>query len=85
MEMDEENQRDTHQIEVQLKVAFSNDAFTAYRKLTLVRWSGEQVDIYTNRIKQLIGLAGFKVVGLERINKLTFITGFPDAISIRLQ
>lgn len=42
MEMNEENQRDTHQIEAQLKEAFSDDAFTAYIKLTQVRWSGKK-------------------------------------------
>lgn len=41
-----------------------------------------QVDVYVNRIRQLVRLAGLEGVGLT---KLTFITGFPVAISIRLQ
>lgn len=43
------------------------------------------MDIYANRIRQLIGLARFEVIGLDRLPKLTFITGSLDAISIRLQ
>ena len=51
----------------------------------MIRWAGECVDGYANKIRQLVGLAGFKGDGLERLTKLTFVTGFPDTISIRLQ
>lgn len=43
------------------------------------------MEVYANRIRQLVGLVRFQGVGLERLTKLTFITGFPDAISIGLQ
>ena len=81
----EEDQKDISLIEVRLKEAFTNGAFTTYRKLTMVRWAGECVDIYPNKIRQLEGLAGFEGAGLERFMKLAFITGFPNAISIELQ
>ena len=57
----------------------------AYRKLTMVRWAGERVDVYANKIRQLAGLAGFEGAGLERFMKLAFIRGFPNTISIELQ
>lgn len=79
MEMDEENQRDINQIAAQLE-AFTYGALTAYRMLTVIRWAGEQVNIYPNRIRQLVRLAVCEGVGLERLAKLTFVTGFLDAI-----
>ena len=83
MEMKEEDQKDI--IEAQLKEAFTDGAFTAYRKLTMLRWAGERVDVYANKIRQLAGLAGFEGAGLEWFTKLAFVTGFPNAISIELQ
>ena len=59
---------------------FKDGAFTAYRKLTMVRWPGERVDVYANKIRQLAGLAGFEGAGLEKFTKLAFVTGFPNAI-----
>ena len=49
------------------------------------RLASERVDVYTNKIRQLAGLAGFDGAGLERLTKLAFVTGFPSAISIELQ
>ena len=43
------------------------------------------MDVFANKIRQLIGLAGFKGAGMERLTKLTFITEFPGTISVRLQ
>ena len=60
MEMEEDDQKQIEQIEVQLKEAFTDDAFTAYRKVSMIKWAGECVDVYTNKIRQLVGLAGFK-------------------------
>ena len=77
--------KDISLIEAQLKEAFTDSAFTAYRKLTLARWAGECVDIYANKMRQLSGLAGFEGAGLERFTKLAFVKGFPNAISIELQ
>ena len=85
MEMEDNNQKQIEQIEARLKEAFTYDAFAAYRKETMFRWAGERVDVYTNKIRQLVGLAGFKGDGLERLTKLTFVMGFPDTVSIRLQ
>ena len=85
MEMKEEDQNDISLIEARLKAAFTDGAFTAYRKLTMVRWAGECVNVCFNKIRQLAGLAGFKGAGLERFTKLAFVTGFPNAISIELQ
>ena len=85
MEMKEEDQKDISLIKARLKKAFMDGAFTAYRKLTMVRWDGERVNVYVNKIRQLAGLAGFKGAGLERFTKLPFIRGFPNAISTELQ
>ena len=51
----------------------------------MVRWAGERVDVYANKIRQLVGLAGFEGAGLLRFTKLAFVTGFPNTISIELQ
>ena len=85
MEMKEEDQKHISLIEARLKEAFTDGAFTAYRKLTMVRWAGERVDVYANKIRQLSGLAGFEGAGLERFTKLVFVTGFPNGISIEQQ
>ena len=81
MEM-KEVQKDISVIEDRLKDEFMDGAFTAYRKLTMVRWAGESVDVYANKIRQL---AGFEGAGLERFTKLAFLSGFLNAISIELQ
>ena len=85
MEMPEKDQQDISKIEARLKEAFTDGAFSAYRKLTLVKWEGERVDVYANRIRQLVGLAGFEGVGLDRLARLAFVMGFPDYISVELQ
>ena len=85
MEMKEEDQMDISQIEARLKEAYTDGAFTAYRKLTMVRWAGEHVDVYANKIRQLVGLAGFEGAGVEKFTNLAFATGFPNAILIELQ
>ena len=53
MEMKEEDQEDISLIEARLKESFTDGAFTAYRKLIMVRWAGERVNVYANKIKQL--------------------------------
>ena len=83
--MKEEDQNDISLSEARLKEAFTDGAFTACRKLAMVRWAGERVNVYANKIRQLAGLAGFEGAGLERFTKLAFVTGFPTAISIELQ
>ena len=64
---------------------YIEDAFTEYTKLTMARCMGECVDVYTNRIRQLVGLPGFKRAELEKLAKLTFVKGFPDTISIGIR
>ena len=84
MEVKAEDQKDISLIEARLKEAFTDSTFTEYRKLTMVRWADERVDVYANKIRQLAGLAGFEGAGLERFTELAFVTGFPNAISIEL-
>ena len=83
--MKEVDQKDISLIKAQLKEAFTDGMFMAYRKLTMIRWAGKHVDIYANKIMQLTGLAGFEGAGLERFTKLAVVTGFPNVISIELQ
>ena len=85
MEMEENDQKDIDQIEVESNEAFTDDTFTEYRRLTMARWAGECLDVFTNKIKQLVGLARLEGAGMERLTKLTFVTGFSDTISIRLR
>ena len=82
METGEDDQK---QIEARLKEAFTDDALVAYKKVTMIKWAGECVDVYANKIRQLVRLAGFKGDGLERLTKLAFIMGFPDIASIGVQ
>ena len=79
--LEEDNQKDINQIKAWLKEVFTDDAFTAYRELTMVKWAVERVDIYTNIIGELVGLIWFEGVWLIKQN---FISWFPDAISIEL-
>ena len=73
MDMKEEDQKDISLIEAK--------RVHGIQKI-MVRWAGESVDVYANKIKQL---AGFQGAGLERFTNLVFVTGFPNAISIDLQ
>ena len=82
MEMEGASQRDIEPIEAWLKEAFTDNALAAYRKLTVVRWASECVDVFTNNIRQLIGLAGFEGVEMEKLTKLAIVTGLPNIISI---
>ena len=68
MEMNEDNQKDINLIEAHLKEVFIDGLFTAYKKLTMIRWTSKRVDVCTNRIRQLAGMAGFEGVGLERLS-----------------
>ena len=47
----------------------------------MITWAGERVNVYANKIRQLVGLAGFKGDGLERLVKLAFVTGLPDTVN----
>ena len=71
----EDDQKQIEQIEAWLKEALTDDEFAVYKKVTMIRWAGECVDVYIKKIRQLVGLAGFKGDGLEKLTKLTFVTG----------
>lgn len=43
------------------------------------------MDVYTNKIQQLAGMAGFTKRSLNMVMKLAFVTGFPNDISTELQ
>lgn len=42
-----------------------------------MKWIGEQVNVYTNKIRQLVGLDKL-AEWIKRTVKLAFVTGFPD-------
>ena len=50
MEMEDDDQKRIEQIEARLKDAFTDDAFAAYRKVTMIKWAGEREDVYANKI-----------------------------------
>ena len=85
LEMSPADQQRTEAIQGRLKTAFAEGPFEAYEKLRRVRWSGESVDVYANKIRQLVELAGYRGRGAEITAKMTFVTGFPDEISKELR
>ena len=85
LEMDEDHQTNIALIKSRLKEAFSDGEFSAYTKLKMIRWTGESVDVYASKIRQLAGRAGFSGHGLETVMKLAFVTGFPNDISKELK
>ena len=44
------------------------------KKLTTTRWAGKHMNVFTNKIRQLIGLTRFEGAKMEWLTKLTFIT-----------
>lgn len=62
LELSEEDQASAEKIQ-KLKVAFTDDAFSAFGKLVQMKWTGEPVDVYANEIRRLAGLARFDKVG----------------------
>ena len=85
LEMSNEDQVQTEQIEMRLVTAFTEGPFEAYEKLKRFKWTGESVNVYANTIKRLAGLAGYVGIGLDQTAKLAFVTGFPDDVSVALQ
>ena len=85
LEMPDEKKVDASLIQDELVKAFSDNQFVAFSKLKAVRWAGEPVDVYANEIRRLARGCGFSGDGAEQLAKLTFITGFPDSISVELQ
>ena len=60
MQLEENDQKDIDQTETRLKKAFADDAVTMYRKPTMVRGTSKRVDVFTNKIRHLVGLASFE-------------------------
>ena len=85
LEMPDEMKSDANLLQQELLRAFTDSQFVAFSKLKAVKWAGEPVDIYANEIRRLVRGCGFTGDGAEQLVKLTFITGFPDSISIELQ
>lgn len=81
--MEEKNQLSVEKIEGWLMEAFPEGPFMAIYGV----WStGEsKVDVFANEIRKLVRLAGYRDAALERTVKLSFITGFPDHVSVDLQ
>ena len=85
LQLGDEEQNDAERIQSRLLEAFTDSPFVAFGKLVGKRWEGEQVDVFANELMRLGGLAGFTGESLEKLVKLSFVNGFPDAISCELQ
>ena len=82
LEMGETDRKESAKIKNRLKEALCDGPFVAHAKLSLscMKWGGEEVDIFANKIRRLAGLARFEAPYFEHIVKLTFINGLPDYI-----
>lgn len=67
LELSEKDQENAEKIQEKLKVAVTDDSFSAFGKLFQMKWTGEPVDVYDNEIRRLAGLAMFDKVGLENV------------------
>ena len=85
LELDDSKKGDYSLLSKELLKAYSDSEFVAFSKLKNVKWTGEQVDVFANDIRKLARGCGLKGKALEQLVKLTFITGFPDSISVELQ
>ena len=85
LELDDSKRGDYNLLSKELLKAYSDSEFVAFSKLKNLKWAGEQVDVYANEIRRLARGCALKGEALEQLVKLTFITGFPDSISVELQ
>ncbi len=85
LELDDSVKGDFKLLAKELLKAYSDSEFVAFSKLKNIKWNGEQVDVLANNIRKLARVCGLKGDGLEQLVKLTFITAFPDSISVELQ
>lgn len=85
LELPDEAQQDAGIIQSMLKEAFTDDVFTAHRKLCSKKWCGESIDVFANEIRKLAGLSNFDGNGAENMTRLVFVNGFPDDIRLQLQ
>ena len=51
MEIEKDDQKQIDQVKAWLNEAFTDNVFAAYRKVTMIRWAGERVDVYVNKIR----------------------------------
>ena len=85
LELSEREQGDADAIKGRLIEAFAEGPFEAFNKLKENRWTGESVDVYANEIRRLVELSGIREHATSYVVKMTFVTGFPEEISKRLQ
>ena len=70
LELDNSSQADVEVITTKLQEAFSDRPFSGFAKLLCIKLTGQQIDMFTNEIKQLAGLTGFTNYGLKSIVRL---------------
>ena len=46
-------------INTKVQEAFSDGPYSAFAKLSSIKWTGQQVDVMANETRRLAGLAGF--------------------------
>lgn len=85
LEMSENEQGSADNIEDRLIEAYTDGPFVAYAKLVSHKWTGQPVDVYSTELRRFAGLAGFTGDELEKIVKLSFVNGMPNAIGVELQ
>ena len=85
LELSAEERDDFKLLSKELLKAYSDSEIVSFSKLRTLKWNGEPVELYANSIRKLARGAGLKGDGLETVVKLSFITGFPDSISVELQ
>ena len=85
LELSEDEQQNAEIIKIRLKRAFAESPCEAMEILKNLRWAGESVDVFANKVKRLAGLAGYVGRGFETTVKLFFTTGFPEEIARELQ
>ena len=85
LEMAEDVRLDLNKLRKGLLKAFSDSPFTAFSKLKNLRWAGEPVDIFTSEVRKLARESGFEGDALERVVRLTLVTGVPEKVSVELQ
>ncbi len=78
MEMGAKEKLDADFITRRLRRVFGMDPFVAYERLTQMRWGGEAIDVYLNKIRCLARTAGIKD---DVIVKRAFVTTLPPIIS----
>ena len=55
LDLDESSQADVEVIKTKLWEAFSDRPFSAFAKLSSIKWTGQKVDVFANEIRQLVG------------------------------